>query len=137
MLPCGYVSCHALWNHYVPCYLHTILQVLHLVQPSSMHMHHLAMVLVDCLHIRTPGLRVFAQELAEFGNISLAEEGVRHVTSILGAFVKALLTLLEFLLCILVGSDDAAGIDKNPSGQSCPLLNLQQAVCLIAKSESN
>ena len=111
------------------------LQVLHLVQPSSRHVHHLAMVLEDYLNIRTTGFRVFAQELAEFGNISLAEESVKHVTSILGAFVKALLTLLELLFCILVGHDDAAGIDKNPSGKSCPLLNLQEAVCLNAKSE--
>ena len=94
------------------------------------------MVLIDCLNICTAGFRVFAQELAEFGNISLAEEGVKHVTSILGAFVKALMTLIEFLFCILIGRDDATGIDKNPSGQSYPLLNLQEAVCLIAKSQS-
>ena len=107
-LPGHHVSCHALWNHDVPRYVNTILQVLHLVQPSSRHMHHLAMVLVDRLNICTPGIRVFAQESAEFGNISLAEEGVKHVTSILGAFVKALLTLMEFLCYILVGRDDAA-----------------------------
>ena len=94
-------------------------------------MHHLAMVLVHCLNISTPCIRIFAQELAEFGNISLAEEGVKHVTFILGAFVKALLRLLELLFGILVGCDDAAGIDKNPSGQSCSLLKLQEAVCLI------
>ena len=135
MLLGGHVSCHALWNHYVPCYLYTILQVLHLVRPSGRHMHHLAMVLVECLNICTPGFRVFAQELAEFGNISLAEEGVKHVTSILGALVKALLTVIDFFWCIIVGGDDAAGIDKNPSGHSCPLLNLQEAVCLIAKSQ--
>ena len=98
-------------------------------------MHHLAMVLVHCLNISTPCVRVFAHELAEFGNISLAEEGVKRVMSILGAFVKALLTLLEFLFGILVGCDNAAGIDKNPSGESCSLLNLQEAVYLIAEGQ--
>ena len=86
------------------------------------------MVLVDCLNIRTPGFRVFAQELAEFGNIRLAEEGVKHVTSIIGAFVKALLTLLKFPFGILIGSGDAAGTDKNPFGQSCSLLHLNQSI---------
>ncbi len=93
------------------------------------------MVLVHCLNISTPCVRVFARELAEFGNNSLVEEGVKHVMSILGAFVKALLTLLEFLFGILVGCDDAARIDKNPSGESCSLLNLQEAVCLIAEGQ--
>ncbi len=45
-----------------------------------MHMHHLAMV---C-----------AQELAEFGDISLVEKSVKEIKSIFCAFVNALLALV-------------------------------------------
>ena len=99
------------------------------MQPSSRDMHHLAMVLVHCLDISTPCCNVFAQELAEFGDISLTEESVKHVTSILGAFVKAFGTLLELLSDKLIGSDDAARIDKHPSGQRCPLPHLKENLC--------
>ena len=73
-------------------------------------MRHLAMVLEDCLNTRSSGFRVFAQKLTEFGNISLAEEDVKHVTSILGAFVKALLTLLEFLFAYSLAQHRATGL---------------------------
>ena len=95
-------------------------------------MHHLTVVLVHCLNISTPCVRVFAQEPAEFGNISLAEKSVKRVTSILGAFVKAFRTLLELPFGILVGSDDATGIDKNPSGQSCSLTHLKESILGVA-----
>ena len=82
---------------------------------------HGACILSGHKHTLFQGL---AQELAEFGNISLAEESVKHVTSHPWAFVRAFGTLLEHPCVILIGSDDAAGIDKHSSGQSCSLFHL-------------
>ena len=67
------------------------------------------MVLIHCLDMRISCVKVCAQELAEFGNISLAEKGVKHVIAILGEFVKAFRTVLAFSLDILIGSDNAYG----------------------------
>lgn len=99
-------------------------------------MHHLAMVLIHCLDTRIPCVEVFAQNLAESSDISLTEKGVKYVVALLGAFVKAFRTLLEFSCGILIGSDNAARIDKNPSGQSWSVLHLKERFfmfCCLSK----
>ena len=86
------------------------------------------MVLIDCLHISNPCVRVFAQKLAQSGNIRLAEKSVKRDASVLGAFVESFGALLEFPFSILIGSGDATGIDEDPSGQSCSLLHLNESI---------
>ncbi|DBA66679.1 TPA: hypothetical protein ACH3X2_002145 [Trebouxia sp. C0005] len=68
------------------------------------------MVLIQCVYISPPCFRVFAQELAEFGNISLlTEESVKCVVSILAGPKTAAATEAEH------ANNEVDGVPDSPS----------------------